>query len=80
MSTKKPRIHTVLDVPLYEIVERLAREHGASLSEEAAELIKEAVLLREDRALDQLGERRRKTFDPKKALTLEGVRRQLRSR
>lgn len=80
MSTKNPRIHTVLDIPLYEIVERLAKEHGASLSEEAADLIREAVLLREDRALDHFAGRRRKTFDPKKALTLEAVRRQLRSR
>lgn len=80
MATKNPRIHTVLDVPLYEIVERLAREHGASLSVEAADLIREAVLLREDRALDRFAEGRRKTFDPRKALTLDAVRRRLRSR
>ncbi len=80
MAAKNPRIHTVLDPILFEIVERLAREHGFSLSVEAAELIREAVALREDRALDLFAESRRKSFDPKKALTLDGVRRRLRAR
>jgi hypothetical protein len=80
MVTKNPRIHTVLEPPLYEAVERLAEKDGFSLSEEAADLIREAVALREDRALDLLGQYRRKTFDPKKALTLQEVRKRLKSK
>jgi hypothetical protein len=80
MATKNPRIHTVLEPPLYEVVERLAREHGFSLSEEAAGLIREAVALREDRTLDRFGDTRRRTFDPKKALSIEDVRRRLKTK
>jgi hypothetical protein len=80
MSTKRPRIHTVLDLPLFEIVERLAKKDGHSLSEEAADLIREAVALREDRTLDLFAQARRKTFDSKKALTLEQLRKRLKAR
>jgi hypothetical protein len=80
MTTKHPRIHTVLEGPLFEIVERLARQYGHSLSEEAADLIREAVALREDRALDGLGQARRKSFDPRKALTLGQLRKRLKAR
>lgn len=80
MVAKNPRIHTVLEPSLYEAVERLAREHGFSLSEEAADLIREAVALREDRALDLLGDARRRTFDPRKALTLQELRKRLKSK
>ena len=80
MTTKNPRIHTVLEGPLFEIVRRLAEEEGHSLSEEAAHLIREAVALREDRALDVLAEARRRTFNPKKALTLGQLRKRLKAR
>jgi hypothetical protein len=80
MSTKNPRIHTVLEPPLFEIVERLAKKDGHSLSEEAADLIREAVALREDRTLDLFAQARRKTFDPKKALTLGELRKRLKAR
>lgn len=80
MAAKNPRIHTVLEPPLYEIVERLARQDGFSLSEEAADLIREAVTLREDRALELFARARRKTFDRKKALTLADLRKRLRAR
>ena len=80
MTTRNPRIHTVLEGPLFEIVARLARKDGYSLSEEAADLIREAVSLREDRALDLFARDRRKTFDPRKALTLGQLRKRLRTR
>ncbi len=70
MAAKNPRIHAVLEPPLFEIVERLAREHGRSLSQEAQDLIRQAVELHEDRALDELAERRRDTWDAKNALTI----------
>ena len=80
MSTRNPRIHTVLEAPLFRIVERLAKEDGHSLSEEAADLIREAVALREDRALEMLAGDRRRTFDSKKALTLKQLRKRLKAR
>ena len=80
MSTKNPRIHTVLEPPLFEMVERLAKKDGHSLSEEAADLIREAVALREDRTLDVFAQARRKTFDPKKALTLGDLRKRQKAR
>ena len=80
MPTKNPRIHTVLEGSLFDMVERLARQDGHSLSEEAADLIREAVALREDRALDILAAARRKTFHPKRALTLAQLRKRLKAR
>jgi hypothetical protein len=80
MSTKNPRIHTVLEPPLFKIVERLARQDGHSLSEEAADLIREAVALREDRALDLFAQARRKTFDSRKALTLGDLRKRFKAK
>jgi hypothetical protein len=79
MSSKHPRIHTLLEPPLFDMVERLAREHGFSLSEQAAGLIREAVALREDRALDLFATARKKSFDPKKALSLAEVRKRLKA-
>ena len=77
MGTKNPRIHAVLEPPLFDVVKRLARRHGTSLSQEAHDLIREAVELHEDRALDELAERRRRSWDSKKALTADEVRAQL---
>ena len=74
VGAKNPRIHTVLDPRLFEVVKSLAREHGLSLSQEAHDLIREAVELHEDRALDALAERRRTSWDPKTALTVADVR------
>ena len=78
MSAKNPRIHTVLEPPLFEAVKRLAEEQGLTLSEEARDLIREALELREDRGLNALAEHRRKSFDPKKALSVADLRRRLR--
>lgn|GEM_PF-2733053 len=80
VSAKNPRIHTVLDARLFAVVKSLAREHGSSLSQEAHDLIREAVELHEDRALDDLAERRRATWGPKTALTAAEVRARLKAR
>ena len=77
MATKNPRIHAVLEPPLFEVVKRLASEHGSSLSQEAHDLIREAVELHEDRTLDDLAERRRASWDTKKALTANELRARL---
>lgn len=80
MAAKSPRIHTLLEPPLYELVKALARKEGLSLSEEARDLIREAVELREDRALDLFARARRKTFQVRKALTLTELRKRIASR
>lgn len=80
MSAKSPRIHAVLEPRLFAVVKSLAREHGASLSQEAHDLIREAVELHEDRALDDLAEKRRTSWNPKSALTVAEVRAQLKGR
>lgn len=80
MSTKSPRIHAVLEPRLFAVLKSLAREHGTSLSQEAHALIREAVELHEDRALDHLAEKRRATWNPRAALTAAEVRARLESR
>ncbi len=42
MPTKNPRIHVVLEKPLFNHLKGLARRNGLSMSLEARELIKEA--------------------------------------
>lgn len=74
MATKNPRIHAVLEPPLFETVKRLAERNGSSLSQEAHDLIREAVELHEDRALDELAERRRASWGARKPLTAEDLR------
>src|SRR2546428_737225 len=65
---------------LVALVKTLAREHGSSLSQEAHDLIREAVELHEDRGLDDLAENRRRSWNPKTALTAAEVRAQLKGR
>lgn len=64
MPSVHPRINTVLEPPLYEVVKRLARRDGVSLSQKVRELVREALELREDAALEELVERRRKNPAP----------------
>ena len=79
MAKKSPRIHTVLEPPLYEAVELLARKHGLSLSQEVRDLVRDALELAEDRVLTDFAESRRSTFDPSKALTVAQARRLLKA-
>jgi hypothetical protein len=80
MTTKNPRIHAVLEPPLFETVKRLAQSNGTSLSQEAHDLIRDAVELHEDRALDALAQRRRATWSAKSASTIEELRARLKRR
>lgn len=43
MPTKNPRIHVVLERPLFEKVKGLAKKNGLSISLAAKELIREAL-------------------------------------
>lgn len=80
MATKHPRIHAVLEPPLFEAVQKLAGLAGVSLSQEVRDLVEDALELIEDAGLEAFAEERRRTFDPKTALTVGQVRRRLRRR
>lgn len=69
MPTKNPRINVVLEKPLYQKVERIARKDGVSLSLKVRDLVKEALEMEEDIALSSIAEEREKTFTRRKALS-----------
>lgn len=73
MPTKNPRINVVLEKPLYSALHDLAEEQGLSLSMLMRDLVKEALELREDRALAEFAAEREEDFDRGKALTHEDV-------
>jgi len=73
MPSKNPRINVVCEKPLYYEISRIADEEGASLSSVAHDLIREALELREDRALAALADERAKTFRKEKAKTFDQV-------
>ncbi len=68
MSVKNPRINFVLEKPLYNTVEQLARRDGVSLSLKVRDLVKEALGIEEDMALTAFAEKRERTFKKTKAL------------
>ena len=69
MPAKNPRINVVLEKPLYQNVERIARKDGVSLSLKVRDLIREALEIEEDIALASVAEEREKTFTRRKALS-----------
>jgi hypothetical protein len=71
MPTKYPRVNLVVEPPLHSAMQNIAHLEGISMSAVARELIKEAILLREDSALTCFAEKREKTFTHKKSLTHE---------
>jgi len=73
MSTIHPRINVVMEKPLFERVSRLAEEDGVSLSLKVRDLVKEALIFRENFALLQLGKKREKTFKRSNALTHQQI-------
>lgn len=73
MSTKNPRINVVLEKPLYNSIESLAKRDGVSLSLKVRELVKEALELEEDVALTIFAETREKTFRKSMALKHDEV-------
>ena len=68
MPTKNARVNVVLEKPLYTVVSEFAKKQGVSKSMIVRDLIKEALELREDRALAEFAEMRETTFDATKAL------------
>jgi len=68
MPTKNPRVNVVLETPLYNSVEHLAKRDGVSLSLKVRDLIREALEMEEDVALAVLAEKRERTFSKTKSL------------
>ena len=73
MPAKNPRVNVVLEKPIYENVERLAKRDGISLSLKVRDLVIDALEIEEDIELSQFAELRIKSFNRKKALTHEEV-------
>lgn len=73
MPAKNPRINVVLEKPLYNALHDLAEDEGLSMSMLMRDLVKEALELREDRALADFAAERERGFDRRKALKHEEV-------
>jgi hypothetical protein len=59
-----PRINTVLEPPLYKAVKRLADRDRVSLSQKVRDLVRDALELVEDAALEELVTKRRNNPAP----------------
>jgi hypothetical protein len=73
MPSKNPRINVVCEQPMYYELTELARSEGTSVSSLAGALMKEALELREDRALATIADGRSVSFKRENALTLDQV-------
>jgi len=73
MPAKNPRVHVVLEKPLYENVRRLAKREEISLSLKIRDLVREALQAEEDTALARFAEEREKSFKRSRALTHKQV-------
>lgn len=54
MPTKNPRLNVVLSDELYEMVEKIAKQEGKSLSVVAKELMEDALEKHEDMLLSEM--------------------------
>ncbi len=73
MPAKNPRINVVLEKPLYNAVHELAEDQGVSMSTLMRDLVREAIELREDRALAFFASEREEGFNHDTALSHEAV-------
>ena len=60
MATTHPRVTAVVELGIYEAIERLAHQDRVSLSQKVRDLLIGALELSEDAALETLVEQRRK--------------------
>ncbi len=71
MPTKKPRLNVVLDDDLLEMVEKISKKEGKSMSVVAKELIEDALEKHEDLLLSEMAMKReakaKKTVSHEKA-------------
>ncbi len=58
MPTKNPRLNVVLDAELYEMVEKIAKQEGKSMSVVAKELMEDALEKHEDMLLSEMAMKR----------------------
>jgi predicted DNA-binding protein len=58
MPTKNPRLNVVLSDELYEMVEKIAKKEGKSLSVVAKELMQDALEKHEDMLLSEMAIKR----------------------
>jgi metal-responsive CopG/Arc/MetJ family transcriptional regulator len=73
MPARNPRVNVVLEKPLYEAVDRLAKEEGVSLSTVVRDLVKEAIEIREDIDLVRFAETRERTLRRSRVLSHKDV-------
>ena len=73
MPARNPRVNVVLEKPLYEAVDSLAKEEGVSLSTAVRDLVKDAIEIREDIDLGRFAETREKSLRRPRALTHKDV-------
>ena len=73
MPEKKPRVNVALEKPLYSALHDLAEDQGVSLPTLMRDLVKEALELREDRALADFASERENSFERRKALSHDEV-------
>jgi len=73
MSTKNPRIHVLVEEPIYRTIHTLASNEGMSISAVTHSLIREALEMREDASLAALAEAREKTLPEVDLLDHEDV-------
>ena len=71
MPTKNPRLNVVLDNELYEMIEKIAKQEGKSMSVVAKELMEDALEKHEDLLLSEMAMKReaksKKTINHDKA-------------
>lgn len=58
MPTKNPRLNVVLDSELYEMIDRIAKQEGKSMSVVAKELMEDALEKHEDLLLSEMAMKR----------------------
>ncbi|MEK6704178.1 MAG: DUF6290 family protein [Bdellovibrionota bacterium] len=58
MPTKNPRLNVVLNDELYEMIERIAKQEGKSMSVVAKELMEDALEKHEDLLLSEMAMKR----------------------
>jgi hypothetical protein len=78
MPSTHPRINTVLEPPVYKAVKRLADRDHVSLSQKVRDLVREALELLEDAALEELVTERRN--NPARSIPHAELKRRLRTR
>lgn len=78
MPTNNPRLNVVMEPPLMDALSRLARQRGVSRSLLARDLLGEALETSEDGYWHVKAMERERSWDNKKALTLDQVKAGLR--